>query len=508
MAPSPTGPLHIGGARTTLSNWLFAKHLGGTFVLRIEDTDKERSKKEYEDDLLSGLLWLGLDWDEGPAPSKSQIANGKWQNYKGGFGPYRQSERTAIYRKYLEQLMASGHAYYCYCSKDDLEAQRQVQAAAGLPQRYNGHCRTDAGARSQEPGARKKPETIRFKIPEVTVEFKDMIRGTVKFDAALFGDIIIAKDLDTPLYNFAVVVDDALMKISHVIRGEEHIGNTPKQILMCRALGFKEPTFAHLPLILNPDRSKMSKRFGDTALSQYREKGYLPEAIVNFIALLGWHPKDDREVLSLDELAAEFDISRVQKAGAVFDQNKLDWLNREYLKRMSDEEIAKALQQFQESGGRNPADADAAVAGKQESGKNESVLLKIIAVERGRASTLRDFVEQAKEILVLPPFEKKQLISPLIWRDGRPELFPEIADILHHVLGIVQSTKSESFDQRTLREKMPLMIGDRHKGMVLWALRVAVSGREKSPDPFEIMGIIGKEESIRRIEAAIGKINR
>ena len=319
MAPSPTGPLHIGTARTTLFNWLFARGRDGTFILRIEDTDKERSKKEYEEELVEGLKWLGIEWDE--------------------FA--RQSERTDLYRKYLEKLLTSGDAYYCYCTKEELEGQRQAMLASGVPPKYSGHCRNLA-----KPPTGRKPEVIRFKVPEIKVEFKDMIRGKVAFDAALLGDQVIAKDLDTPLYNFAVVIDDNEMRITHVIRGEDHLSNTPKQILIFRALGFDEPIFAHIPLILNPDRSKMSKRFADTALTQYREAGYLPEAIVNFLALLGWHPKDDKEILSAEDLIAEFDLARVQKAGAIFNQEKLDWLNREHMKKMSDKELAAAARPF------------------------------------------------------------------------------------------------------------------------------------------------------------------
>ena len=245
MAPSPTGPLHIGTARTTLSNWLFARSMGGTFILRIEDTDKERSKKEYERELLEGLAWLGIDWDEGPVLDS--------EKYKGDSGPYRQSERTEIIGKYLEKLMAQGDAYYCYCTKEDLEAQRQAMLASGLQPKYNGRCRmylpSSQGGEDAKPPTDRTPQVIRFKVPEVKVEFKDLIRGKVVFDAALFGDQVIAKDLDSPLYNFAVVVDDELMRISHVIRGEEHISNTPKQILLQRALGLREVIYAHLPLI-------------------------------------------------------------------------------------------------------------------------------------------------------------------------------------------------------------------------------------------------------------------
>ncbi len=471
MAPSPTGSLHIGTARTTLVNWLYARHTGGTFVLRIEDTDKERSKKEYEIELLEGLTWLGFDWDEGPL-----LGGGE----KGDFGPYRQSERTSIYKKYLEELLAKGSAYYCYCTKEDLEAQKQMMVAQGLAPKYNGHCRD-----LKEAPAGKKPEVIRFKLPEIKVEFNDMVRGKVVFDAALFGDQVIAKDIDSPLYNFAVVVDDALMEITHVIRGEEHLSNTPKQILMARALGFPEPTFAHLPLILNPDHSKMSKRFADTALMEYRKKGYLPEAIVNFIALMGWHPKDDREVMTPKELTEIFDIERVQKAGAVFNQEKLDWLNREYLKTMSNEDIAEQLAPFFN-------DADITV--------DRTKAAAVVGVVRGRASTLNDFVTHGAFFFVLPEYGADMLI----WKK-KPVTLSQVADVLEEVRKAFHAVPAEQFAREALTAAIADAMQNRERGEILWPLRVALSGQASSPDPMDIMGVLGKEESLRRIEVAVGK---
>ena len=471
MAPSPTGPLHIGTARTTLVNWLFARHTGGKFVLRIEDTDKERSKKEYEDELLEGLTWLGFDWDEGPL-----LGGGE----NGDYGPYRQSERTNIYRKHLEKLLANGNAYYCYCTKEDLEAQKQAMMAAGLPPRYSGHCRN-----LKEPPAGKKPEVIRFKLPEVKVEFNDMVRGKVVFDTGLFGDQVIAKDVNSPLYNFAVVVDDALMEITHVIRGEEHLSNTPKQILMARALGFTEPTFAHLPLILNPDRSKMSKRFADTALSEYRKKGYLPEAIMNFIALMGWHPKDDREVMTREELTALFDIERVQKAGAIFNQEKLDWLNREYLKKMSDEEIAEQLMPFWSAAG---------VATDKER------FIAVVAAVRGRANTLVDFVEQGRFFFAAPEYDA----DLLVWKK-KPAPLPQVGSVLEEVRNALRAVPPDHFVREELANSITVPLRDRERGEVLWPLRVALSGQTFSPDPMDIMSVLGKEESLRRVDIAIGK---
>jgi glutamyl-tRNA synthetase len=480
FAPSPTGPLHVGGVRTALFSWLFARKYGGTFVLRIEDTDKERSEKRYDDELLQGLAWLGLDWDEGPQPIGvgGQLAL-DGVSEKGEFGPYRQSERTAIYKKYLTQLIESGDAYYCYCSKEDIEAQRQAMLSQGLPPKNNGHCRNTPAPEG------KTPEVIRFKVPEVKVEFKDLVRGKVVFDAALFGDIIIAKDLDTPLYNFAVVVDDALMQISHVIRAEDHLSNTPKQILMGRALGFAEPIYAHIPLILNADRSKMSKRFSDTALMSYRERGYVPEAMINFLALLGWHPRGDKEILSREELIAEFDIDRVQQSGAVFNEEKLDWLNREHIKAMPIAEVAALAAPF--------------FAKQSIVVRDEALLERVIAVQIARAKTLEDLAAASAFFFAVPEYEPKLLI----WKDS--STLKEVAEVLSAARVVVNGIAAEDFNRETLTACLPLIVGERSRGVVLWPLRVAVSGHANSPDPIEIMSVIGKDESLHRIDAAIKK---
>lgn len=470
-APSPTGRLHIGTARLALFNWLFARKQGGAFVLRIEDTDKERSKKEYEDELIAGLTWLGIAWDEGPA-GKGEV---------GDQGPYRQSERTEIYKKYLNQLIEKGDAYYCYCTKEELEAQKQAMAAQGLPQKYSGHCRNLSA-----PPDGRMPQVIRFKVPEVTVTFKDIIRGTVTFDAGLFGDIAIAKDLTTPLHHLAVVVDDELMHISHVIRGEDLLSNTPRQILIQKALGFSEPIYAHLPLILNPDRSKMSKRFGDTALSEYRAKGYLPDAMVNFLALLSWHPKDDREIMGRDELVELFDIARVQKAGAVFNQDKLNWLNREYLKKMSDREIADML---------------VPMAQEEKIEVDIDTLSKIVAVARGRASTLRDFLDGSAFFFSLPDYAPKMLV----WQKA-PSPKSTIAAVLTEAGDMLGKLAPGDFDRETLLAAVNGIVHERQKGEVFWPLRVALSGQASSPDPIDIMVVLGKQESLRRIGLAAQKL--
>ncbi len=497
FAPSPTGPLHVGGARTALFNWLYARQTGGKFILRIEDTDKERSTKEYETELIDGLLWLGLEWDEGPqtADRRGQDAElrGKGQRKSafsprdsavGPYGPYKQSERTEIYKKYLEKLIAEGKAYYCYCTKEELEAERQAMLAQGLPPKYSGHCR-NLNPPAGEPPKDKEPQVIRFKTPEAQVEFKDVIRGKVGFNAALFGDLVIAKDLETPLYNLAAVIDDYEMKISHVIRGEEHLSNTPRQILLQKALGFDEPEYAHLPLILNPDRSKMSKRFADTALSEYQKQGYLPEAIVNFLTLLGWHPKDEKEVFTLPELTKVFDLRRVQKAGAVFNLEKLNWLQKEHLKPLATAKIADMIEPYLK---------------EKKIKYSREFLEKIVDVERPRLAALNEFFGLAGFFFELPDYDA----NLLSWNN---EPLPKIRTILTEILKITEPIKTDVLKREILMNAFSGLMEKEGRGMVLWPLRAALSGQAASPDPYEIMEILGKDEAARRIRTAIEKID-
>ena len=471
LAPSPTGPLHIGTVRTAIFNWLFARQNGGKFILRIEDTDSERSKKEYEKEILEGLEWLGLNWDEGPEV--------KGDGYLGEYAPYRQSERGGIYGKYLEKLLDEKRAYFCYCTKEEIEAERQVMSSQGLPPKYGGHCRD-----LKEPPPGKKPQVIRFKTPEAKVEFRDLVRGKVVFDASLFGDLVIAKDLNTPLYNFAAVVDDSEMKISHVIRGEDHLSNTPKQILLQKTLGFEEPQYAHLPLILNPDRSKMSKRFAETSFLDYKKAGYLPAALFNFLALLGWHPKDDRELLTVDELIKEFDLKRAQKAGAVFNGEKLDWLQKEHLKGLSTDEIADYVEP---------------ILKEKNIGTTREFLKKVVDIERTRLKTLDELTDIGSFFFKTPDYDVKLLV----WQE---ESINGIKEVLGEVLDIISGIKSENPDKDSLKNALSEVIEKRGRGVVLWPLRVALSGQAASPDPFDIMDVIGPGETVKRIEKAIDKI--
>jgi len=449
IAPSPTGYLHLGTARTALFNWVFAKNQGGTFVLRIEDTDLERSDKKYEKDIIDNLKWLGLNWDE---------------------GPYRQTERLDVYEKYLRKLLEEKKAYYCFCSKQELEAEKNAMLSQGLAPKYGGKCRNNCDADSS------RSSVIRFKMPDTEVVFNDLIRGKVKFNTGLIGDIVIAKDLRTPLYNFAVVVDDFEMKISHVIRGEDHISNTPKQMMIAQALGFDEPVYAHLPLILSPDRKKLSKRYLETSVEDYRKIGYLPEAMINFLALLGWHPQEDKEVITPEEFVKEFSIKRIQKAGAIFNLEKLDWLNGQYIMKMEPEELAKRLEDFV------PPDWL----------KKRDFLIKIVKVEKERIKRLSDFPKSVGFFFELPDYPAELLV----WNKTPKE------NILNNLQMIIPLLND--FD--TAGEKIMNLAEKQGRGETLWPLRVALSGQSASPGPFEIMNILGKEESLKRIEIAIGKI--
>ncbi len=462
--PSPTGPLHIGNARTILFNYLFAKQNQGETVLRIEDTDKERSKLEYVQNIIDELKWLGIDWNEGP-------------DVGGALGPYKQSQRTDIYKEYLQQLLAEKKAYFCTCPTEELEAKRQDQQSRGVAPKYDGKCRE-----KNHPSG-----VIRFKIAEKKIHFTDLIRGKVEFDMTLLGDIVIAKDLETPLYQFAVVVDDYKMEISHVIRGEDHIANTPKQILLQNALDFPNLLYAHLPLMLNADKSKMSKRAGDVAVSDYHKAGYLPDALINFMVLLGWNPGTEREIFSLNELVKEFSLEKVQKSGAVFNTQRLDFINGLYIRQKSVEALTKLCLPY-----------------LPENAKDFPIktLEKIVASCQSRLKKLSDITAMADFFFAEKlQYDKKMLA----WK--------EMGDSdIKNALGVAQKTLLEIkiWDAKTLEEKLVATaekFNAQNKGYLLWPLRVALSGREASAGPFEIADILGKEKTLQRIQEAIDKVS-
>src|SRR5436853_1289400 len=349
FAPSPTGLLHVGNARTALYNWRFARQKKGIHVLRIEDTDVERSEARFETQLLEDLRWLVIDWDEGP-------------DIGGHFAPYRQSDRMEIYRRYAERLLDEGKAYLCFCSAEDLERERQAAAAEHRPQVYSGQCRQLDPAQAKQRRASGEAAAIRLRIPEHPIDFHDIVRGNVTFDSESVSDPIIVRSSGIPVYNYVVVVDDAEMKITHVIRGDDHLSNTPKQVALYEALGWPVPEFAHLSTILGPDRERLSKRHGATSVANFRDMGVMPEALVNYLALLGWAPSGGtREIFSLQELVKEFSLERVTPSPAVFDMEKLYWLNRHYIKQVPPERINKLALPYFGTKGLLPANLEASV---------------------------------------------------------------------------------------------------------------------------------------------------
>lgn len=455
FAPSPTGFLHIGGVRTALFNWLFAKKEGGKFVLRIEDTDKERSEKRFEDDIIKNLEWFGIYSDE-PI--------------------WRQSERTETYKKYLLQLIDEGKAYCCTCSEEDLEAEYQAQMSQGLVPKYGGRCR----AKANDIELQKKlldTAVIRIKMPSEIVTFTDVVRGKVSFDTKLFGDIIIAKNIHEPLYNFAVVVDDHETNITHVIRGEEHLGNTPKQIVIQDMLGFPHVTYGHLPLILDSAKKKLSKRFIQDALNKYREEGYLPSAVLNFLVLLGWHPENDREILTVEEMKKEFSLKRVQKAGAVYNTEKLDWLNAMHIRMVPLPDLTEQIIPFI----------------PDEWKSDTEKLSRVVEFTRERMKKLSDFKTEAKPFFEVTLYEAKLLM----WKDVS---LSDSKKHLKEVLNIVQKGGDCGAQIMEYATK-------EGKGNVLWPLRVALSGLQNSPGPMELLAVLGPIEAGKRIEAAIQKIS-
>lgn len=474
FAPSPTGLFHVGSARSALFNFLFAKVNGGKFILRIEDTDLERSKPEYEKDILESIKWLGLNWDEF----------------------YRQSERLELYGNYIKELLANGNAFYCFHSKEFLDKEYEEQIKTKNNPAHFCEFRklptSDAVRRLA-----KESGIIRFKTPPgLEISFTDLIRGKISFNSdTLGGDFSLAKSENpvklSPLYNLAAVIDDYEMKISHVIRGEDHISNTPKQILIQQALSISAPKYAHLPLILGSDKSKLSKRHGAASVIEYREMGYLPEALVNFLALLGWNPGTEQEIFSLNELVKQFNLNKVQKSGAVFNIEKLDWLNSHYLKKLNLNELAKRIVPY------------LIKANLIEKDKYDfEYVKKIIALEQPRLKRLCEMGDKTLYFFKMPQYRPELLV----WRDM---LFKDISISLNVSLKTISGISEADFNRKNL-EKILLKEAERaknkDKGRLLWPLRVALTGLEKSPGPFEILEILGKNESLKRIEIAIKKL--
>ncbi|HOM68419.1 MAG TPA: glutamate--tRNA ligase [Candidatus Paceibacterota bacterium] len=488
FAPSPTGFLHIGSARTALFNYLFAKANNGIFILRIEDTDRERSLKIYEDDILEGLKWLGLNWDEGP-------------EIGGDYGPYYQSQRIEIYQQYLERLISEDKAYRCFCTKEELTALKQEMQSRGEIYKYNGKCRNLTNQEIESNLKENKPFIVRLKTPSIKVTFNDLIRGKITSDLSLLGDFTISRGFNEPLYNFTAAIDDYEMKITQVIRGEDHIPNTSKQIIIQQLLGFDSPLYAHIPLILGPDRSKLSKRHGATSLKNYKEDGYLSEALVNFLALLGWHSSSDREIYSLEELCREFSLDRVQKSGAIFNINKLDWFNHYYLgKKDLNDLLPQALEFYFKENILKPKEEEWLFESASGEVFDKNYLFKVLSLLIERIKKLSQLVELSDFFFKEPQYNS----DLLIWRDVTKE---KIKENLEKMLEKINEIKEEDFTKENLEKAIMVLYQD-DRGEFLWPLRACLTGKESSPGPFEIAEILGKEKTIKRINYAINLLEK
>lgn len=453
FAPSPTGYFHAGSYRTALFSWIYARQNKGKFILRIEDTDKERSKKEYEENIVESLKWLGLEYDEF----------------------YRQSDRTDIYRGYIKKLIESGHAYVSTPENELALKEARIKDGA-------------AGSSAKEEAPLRS--VIRFKNPNKKVVFDDIIRGRIEFDTTELGDFVIAKSEDEPVFHLVVVIDDHEMGITHIIRGEDHISNTPRQILIFEAIGAPVPHYAHIPLLLSADKSKLSKRKGAVPISEYRDKGYIREAIVNYLALLGWHPTDDREVLSIDEIVSQFTLDRVQKSGAVFDENKLTWFNRQYVLSLSDADFIEHTIPFLPEW----------IVPKSD------IFNKLVPILRDKITTFAEvstMLASSGELAFVRAIQDYPAQS-LLWKKN-PDA-KAAATHLTQASEILASISSTEFTADTVKSALWPYVEANGKGDVLWPLRMSLTGQEKSPDPFISAAVLGREEVLARISSALKKL--
>ncbi len=474
FAPSPTGYLHVGGARTALFNWLYARRLGGVFVLRIEDTDAERSSWEMVSGIVDGMRWLGLDWDEGP-------------DVGGPHAPYFQSERLDKYRATAERLVKEGLAYYCYCTPETIQKKREAAEASGAGWTYDRTCRGLDPAAIARLEAVGTPRAVRFQVPSGRTAFEDLVHGSIEFDNANIEDFVILRSDRQPTYHLSVVVDDVDMEITHVVRGDDHISNTPKQVLLYSALGKPAPWFAHVPLILGPDKKRLSKRHGATSVMEYQRLGYLPEAMVNFLALLGWSPGDDRELFTRDELIAAFTLEGISGGNAVFNPDKLDWFNQQHMMRLSSEEIARRIE---------PLIRDAGLWRNDLAGARHAWLLRIVDLLKPRAKRLGDLIDGAR------PF-----LDDRVTRDAdavRKHLGKaELREPLHALRDALAAV--EPFDPSELERTTRSVAETRgvKAAALIHATRVAVTGRAASPGLFEVLELLGRERVIARMTDAL-----
>ena len=475
FAPSPTGPFHIGGARSALFNWLLARKEKGTFVLRVEDTDLARSTRESEENIKAALKWLGMDWDEGV-------------DVGGENGPYRQMERLPLYKKVTDQLLAEGKAYYCYCSQEELEAVRTEQLEKGETPKYNGHCCHLSEEQIAAYEAEGRKPTVRLRVPlNKKFAFNDMVRGHVSFESNGIGDFVIVKSDGIPVYNYAVVIDDHDMKITHVIRAEEHLSNTPRQIAIYEALGWDIPVFGHISLILGKDYKKMSKRHGATSVDQYKQLGYLPEALVNFLALLGWAPEGEEEIFNQEELISHFSMDRVAKNPAVFDIDKLNWINFTYMKQLTDEELLKLCLPHLKEIGLAP-----------DSLTQEKIdWLTLLCV------TYKDHISYGAQIkdqvglLITEPVVLEEEHNDELKEVLAEETVPTVLNSFKDKLSALDTVTP---DQVKAAIKVVMKETSLKGKFVFMPIRVALTGQMHGPDLNNIVTLLGKESCLNRLD--------
>jgi len=477
FAPSPTGYLHIGGARTALFNWLLTRRNRGVFVLRLEDTDLQRSSSEMVEEVLEGMRWLGLDWDEGPGVG-------------GPFGPYFQSERVDQYRAMAERLVSEGHAYYCYCTTEELKAKRDAAERGGSAFRYDRTCadlRADEIARRERD---RRPRVVRLRVPDGSLRFEDLVHGAIEVDASTLDDFIVLRSDGTPTYHLTVVSDDVEMRITHVVRGDDHISNTPKQILLYRALGVRVPQFAHVPLILGPDKKRLSKRHGATSVMDYARRGYIPEALTNFLALLGWSPGNDRELFTRDELVEVFDLAGVSGGNAVFNPEKLDWFNQQHIARLAPDELAERLQRWLTAAG---------VWDDRFLSDRRKWLVAVLELLKPRAKRLDEFADLGRFFFVEAIDYDERAVAKHLSGGGIADHLRALGDAFDG-LAVFDAVSTEPV-LRSVAETRGCKAG-----ALIHAVRVAVTGRSASPGLFEVLELIGRERVRTRLNEAVNRV--
>jgi len=473
FAPSPTGYLHVGGARTALFNWLYARRTGGVFVLRIEDTDAERSSDAMVDGILDGLRWLGLDWDEGP-------------KIGGEHGPYFQSERFDRHRAAAAQLVAGGYAYYCYCTPAEIKAKREAAEQAGGGWKYDRTCCALTADQVAEREAADTARAIRFRVPDGVTRFDDLVHGPIEFDHANIEDFVIVRSDGLPTYQLSVVCDDVDMRITEVVRGDDHISNTPKQILLYRAMAAPLPRFAHVPLILGPDKKRLSKRHGATSVTEYARQGYVPEAMFNFLALLGWSPGDDRELFTRDELVQAFALQGISGGNAVFNPEKLDWFNQQHLMRLAPDELARRLEPFFEA---------AEIWNVDLIGERRAWFFAVLELFRPRAKRLDEFASQSRFFFT----------DAIAYDSGAVTKYLGVAGMDEHLAALDAAFNGlDNFDAASTEAALRAVAAARgvKAASLIHAVRVAVTGKTVSPGLFEVLSLLGRQRVRARLAEA------